>query len=315
MGSVTAIDGVTDSESALIEDLLVRTSRTFALAIPELPQPTRWEVTLAYLLFRIADTFEDASVLWSRARRQAALADFARLLATPEVASAEELSLGWLREPPTDHDGYLELLRETPTVMRAVLGLSPEARGVVCEHTIRTSALMSSFVDRTTEEGRLELADLDELRAYCYAVAGIVGEVLTELFLLGRPHLASAGDVMRERAVEFGEGLQLVNILKDSASDADEGRFYLPTGIDRREVFALARRDLERAAEYVWAVQEAGGDAGIVSFTALPVELARATLERVEKSGPGAKIDRARVFQIYNQVQRAIRQGRPAVST
>ncbi|HZD06425.1 MAG TPA: squalene/phytoene synthase family protein, partial [Longimicrobiales bacterium] len=39
--------------------LLDRTSRTFALNIPLLPQPTRREVTVAYLLFRIADTFED----------------------------------------------------------------------------------------------------------------------------------------------------------------------------------------------------------------------------------------------------------------
>ena len=44
-----------------VNDLLVKTSRTFALAIPLLPEPTRREVGLAYLLFRIADTFEDAT--------------------------------------------------------------------------------------------------------------------------------------------------------------------------------------------------------------------------------------------------------------
>ena len=47
-----------------LQDQLVKTSRTFALAIPLLPQPTARQVTVAYLLFRIADTFEDASVLW-----------------------------------------------------------------------------------------------------------------------------------------------------------------------------------------------------------------------------------------------------------
>jgi phytoene/squalene synthetase len=44
-----------------LADLLQRTSRTFGLAIPRLSEPTRTEVTIAYLLFRIADTLEDAA--------------------------------------------------------------------------------------------------------------------------------------------------------------------------------------------------------------------------------------------------------------
>ena len=44
-----------------ITQMLTETSRTFALAIPLLPEPTRGDVTIAYLLFRIADTFEDAA--------------------------------------------------------------------------------------------------------------------------------------------------------------------------------------------------------------------------------------------------------------
>ena len=52
----------------VLDGLLVKTSRTFALSIPVLPEPTRREVTVAYLLFRIADTLED-STLWSRERK------------------------------------------------------------------------------------------------------------------------------------------------------------------------------------------------------------------------------------------------------
>ena len=65
-----------------LEQLLIATSRTFALAIPLLPEPTRLEVTLSYLLFRVADTFEDAAS-WPRALRIEALAQFDRLLADP----------------------------------------------------------------------------------------------------------------------------------------------------------------------------------------------------------------------------------------
>ena len=56
--------------------------------------------------------------------------------------------------------------------------------------------------------------------------------MLTELYLLDRPELAASAEQLRERAASFGEGLQLVNILKDAPSDAQEGRVYLPPGVE-----------------------------------------------------------------------------------
>ena len=63
--------------AADLEELLIASSRTFALAIPHLPEPTRREVTIAYLLFRVADTFEDATS-WPRSSRIEALERFVR---------------------------------------------------------------------------------------------------------------------------------------------------------------------------------------------------------------------------------------------
>ena len=82
---------------------------------------------------------------------------------------------------------------------------------------------MAGYVGRT-ERGNLVLTDLEDLKNYCYFVAGIVGEMLTELFLLGRPTLSGVAAFLRGRAAAFGEALQLVNILKDAAGDAAEGR-------------------------------------------------------------------------------------------
>ena len=59
--------------------LLQKTSRTFALTIPLLPQPLQTEVAMAYLLFRIIDTFEDATRVGAR-RRAKALGLFAHLV-------------------------------------------------------------------------------------------------------------------------------------------------------------------------------------------------------------------------------------------
>src|SRR5689334_16439764 len=102
---------------AELDELLEKTSRTFALAIPLLPEPTRRQVGLAYLLFRIADTFEDAE-LWTRERKLAALEGFAALLADGTTADdvAREAA-GWLAVPPCANAGYLELLRRAPEVL------------------------------------------------------------------------------------------------------------------------------------------------------------------------------------------------------
>ncbi len=171
---------------------------------------------------------------------------------------------------------------------------------------------MAGFVARSDGD-TLVLKDLEDLKAYCYAVAGIVGEMLTDLFLLKRDALVPSTPFLRERAATFGEALQLVNILKDSSLDISEGRSFLPSSVPRSEVFALARRDLKTACDYTLALQKAGAPRGIVEFCALPAELAWATLERVEARGPGAKISRLEVFAIKQRVDRALDRGEPAV--
>jgi len=298
-----------------LDRLLEQTSRTFALSIPLLPEPTRREVTVAYLLFRIADTFEDASQWPAEARREA-LARFSDLLRSPSnprrLEEARSLAAEWAAARPAEHEGYVELVAETPAVIEELLALAPEAAAPIREHVVRSAAGMSGFVARTTGAGELALRDLQDLRDYCYVVAGIVGEMLTELFLLGRPELATVALSLRDRASFFGEALQLVNILKDSDSDAAEGRRYIAPAVDRREVFALARRDLDSAAEYILALQSCGAPRGILAFTALPVELAWATLEKVEKRGPGSKISRLEVAGIVARLNRTLDRGKPA---
>lgn len=116
------------------------------------------------------------------------------------------------------------------------------------------------------------------------------------------------------RARTFGEALQLVNILKDSAEDAAEGRRYLPSGVPRADVFALARRDLGVAGEYIETLHCASAPPGILEFTALPVALAWAALAKVEERGPGAKVGRPEVFRIARGVRGSIARGeRPAL--
>ena len=296
-----------------LEDLLVKTSRTFALSIPQLEGGTRQQVTLSYLLLRIADTLEDAAA-WSREQRVEALFRFADLLSDSVDGAAEAVVESWLEDPPSHHEGYLELLEATGQVLSAYEALDPAARSVIGRHVRRTSVGMAHIVRRADRDGEFRLAGIPDLRDYCYVVAGIVGEMLTELFLLGAP-LAPVAEALRRRAATFGEALQLVNILKDSTADAVEGRTFIPSVRDRRLAFELARADLLISGEYVDHLQSAGAPRGYLGFTGLPVRLAWATLDRVEERGPGSKLTRPEVATLVAAMHADLDAGRPAAGT
>lgn len=61
----------------------------------------------------------------------------------------------------------------------------------------------------------------EELRRYCYHVAGAIGLICIEIFGYRNPRT-------RQYALELGTALQLVNIMRDLHADAERGRLYLP---------------------------------------------------------------------------------------
>ncbi len=289
--------------------LLEKTSRTFALVIPFLPQPLDREVTVAYLLLRIGDTLEDAGG-WSAQRKVEELNAFRSLLLAPRPSLQAFLDR-MKAEPPQIAPACIELLDQTEAVLRALDDLRPQARQQVSRFVALTLEGMAEVVRRHGPGSKLELTTLEELRAYCYIVAGLVGEMLTELFLHHSPELASVAADLRKWARCFGEGLQLTNILKDESEDAAAGRRFVPRAIDRAQVFALARSDLSDATRYVLALRSAGAPRGFLEFTSLPVHLAIETLTQVEQRGSGAKVSRQRVAEIVASVHAALDAGGP----
>ncbi len=75
----------------------------------------------------------------------------------------------------------------------------------------------------------------EELRRYCYHVASAVG--LATIPIFGCRHPRS-----RQYAEALGIALQLTNILRDLAEDAERGRVYLP--LEDLDRFAYRERDL-----------------------------------------------------------------------
>lgn len=119
-------------------------------------------------------------------------------------------------------------------------------------------------------DGPLTAPSMDELALYCRRVAGAVGLLAVRVF--DRP------DADR-LAVLLGEALQLTNILRDVAEDAELGRLYLPAEI---------------LAEAGIAARDPGGVLGHPALPAACAALARIAERRyAEAEAELARIGRA----------------------
>lgn len=289
-----------------IEELLQTTSRTFALSIPLLPAPLDHQITLAYLVFRISDTLEDADHL-DRDTRQTALRAFHNVLADLRESTVAEWTHDWSGRSISENEDYNRLLRETPRVLGYVRELNPQARSILVRHAMRSAEGMAVSLDHADASGNLHLKSVQDLKQYCYYVAGIVGEMITELFVASECNSTQGGDHDQElaaTAATFGEALQLVNILKDARDDKQSGRTYMPQGVPRATIFELARQDLQQAGKYVAALHKMNAPCGFIAFCDAPLQLAEATLRVVEQDGPGSKIPRNEVFELLEKVLR-----------
>lgn len=291
-----------------IEDLLQTTSRTFALSIPLLPEPLNDDITLAYLVFRIADTIEDADHL-SRDERCCALEDFHGLLhdCLSQSNSEEKQRVEqWAQQyqSVSDNEHYNRLVAETARVFRLVGERRPAARVAIQRHASRSVLGMKETLRRADIAGNLTLGSVDELRQYCYFVAGIVGEMITELFLSDhdQPSREGAEHQLQNTSAAFGEALQLVNILKDSGDDAICGRAYLPPNVPRERIHQLADERIRDAEVYVRILREISASPGMIAFCDAPLQLAKRTLEVVAKLGPGSKVPRDETLALLQQV-------------
>jgi farnesyl-diphosphate farnesyltransferase len=288
---------------ARVFDLLARTSRTFALAVPLLEPALARDVALAYLLFRVADTVEDETT-WPADVRADLLHDFSSRMPHLDRASAEAFLARLAALPAVASEDCRELLNDLPAL---ALSLEPTpSHEAIRKHVARTARGMSETLARGHARGRPGLDTLEELRAYCYFVAGIVGELLTDAFVLAAPTLASVDGELRLHDARFGEGLQLVNVLKDRRDDAEHGRAFVPPEVPESTLFSLAREDLGHAERYVRALARGGATRGMLAFTRLPLALARETLDLVERHGPGTKVSRERVGRLLAELDRPL---------
>ena len=207
-------------------EVLAAVSRSFYLTIRFLPHELREPITLAYLLARTSDTIADEAAAPVSLRLEHL--DIFRESLT-EIADRHRLDR-LTHEIIPKHTGERMLLGKVQQCLLWLDQLSaPDKAEIVAvlQKIIGGQALdLKRFGDPAHLSALRTAAELDE---YTYLVAGCVGEFWTRLSF---QHLASYSgsslDEMTRLGINFGKGLQLVNVMRDLPSDLRAGRCYLP---------------------------------------------------------------------------------------
>ncbi len=233
-------------------DILQKVSRSFALTIPQLPAGLRERVANAYLMCRIIDTIEDEKGLSLSEKRDF----FDRFMEVIEGRTAAGDFVGHLH--PRLNGNTLpaekELVFRTGEVLDTFFEFSPAQQSIIKRCLRIMASGMLRFQEIQSPDG---LKDLTHLNGYCYHVAGVVGEMLTELFCDYSEEIAQYRKQMLARAASFGQGLQMTNILKDLWEDRERGACWLPKDIFRKSGFDLARLDKDHyTAEFGSGLEE-----------------------------------------------------------
>ena len=281
--------------------ILPHVSRTFALTIPQLPPALRTPVTNAYLLCRIADTIEDETP--AAAATNLVLQE--RFVAV--VRGKEDADLLAHDVAPQLSPKTLPAERDLILNMRRVVGITArfdEPQRLAIQRCLDIMCHgMHKFQQTASLQGLPRSTDLDD---YCYYVAGVVGEMLTELFCSYSAEIRQHRAELHDLAVSFAQGLQMTNILKDVWEDHARGACWLPQevfsrhGIDlsqlspgkggpgfdagMRELVGVAHVHLRNALTYTLLIP--GREVGIRRFCLWAIGLAVLTLRRIA-STPG----------------------------
>ncbi len=129
-------------------------------------------------------------------------------------------------EPPAGSDPKEEI-RRWRAELDAVYGGTPTWPIMISlAHHAKTLHIPKAYFEELIKGVEMDItktryATFDELSAYCYRVASVVGLICLHVFGPTSPHA-------QDYAVDLGMAFQLTNILRDIGADAEQGRIYLP---------------------------------------------------------------------------------------
>lgn len=296
--AATHLGSSVSDDIAFQAEMLKGVARTFALTIAQLPPNLDEAVGNAYLLCRIADTIEDEPAL-SLEQKQAFSERFVEIVAGRDDPVPFARELGPLLSSPAGSSTG-NLVANTPRVIRVTRRLNLAQRKAIRRCLGIMSRGMVEFQRNASVEGLRDVAQLDR---YCYHVAGVVGETLTALFCDHSEEIDKRREELMPLSVSFGQGLQMINILKDMWEDRSRGACWLPrdlfrtTGVELRslspgmadpgfvegllELVAMTRDHLANGLRFIDNLP--AGETGIRRSCLWPLAIAVLTLRRISR--------------------------------
>ena len=295
--------------------ILRSVSRSFYLSIRVLPGKLRDPIAVAYLLARATDTIADTAQIDAEVRMK----ELARLA---ELIQGAALPDSFPAFAAQQRDEAERVLIESVPLCLSWLGSIPlgdrdEIRSVLLRINQGQSLDVQRFGDPQQVNALVTAADLDR---YTYLVAGCVGEFWTNICLLHLPVFSTRGrEEMVQLGIDYGKGLQLINILRDMGADMATGRCYLPAeelcslGVNAADL----RRDTARVQPVIdeWRERAEKGITAGVEYscaikpwrvrlaTVLPALIGARTLALLRDAGPESfdtriKVPRSEVRRI-----------------
>ncbi|WP_386821345.1 phytoene/squalene synthase family protein [Luteolibacter algae] len=297
--------------ASLETDILKGVSRSFYLSLRFLPVPMRRPAVIAYLLARTTDTIADSASVPHTERMErltVILEDLRHGRTDAEIPAGLISSTPLIRERQL-LESYSRLMEALVSLSIAEIGLIHEVLKIIVSGQILD---LERFGTRTGEEIRT-LANPQRLEDYTWRVAGSVGEFWTKLGYLTLREKFSREDpaILLTHAAKYGQGLQLVNILRDLPEDLAQGRCYLPVKNPKDEQELMESFSAWRQQANVWVkhgrqYSAALGTARLKISSALPAMIAMETLEQIEGASfsqlsERIKIPRKRVYRLIWQ--------------
>lgn len=258
--------------------MLKKTSRTFYIPISYLDSGLKEAVASAYLCMRAIDEIEDHEELSDDLKAELLLG-IHESFDSPDIMVATQA-----------HTRLAPYRTELPDVTMQLdewARLCPStAAPIVYRYIAKMSLQMAQWV-----RNGWNIQTVEDLDGYTYSVAGMVGEMLSELWLW---HDGTQSD--RAKAIAFGRGLQAVNILRNREEDLKRGVDFFPDGWGWKEMQQYTRRNLQIADDYIADLK----DGPALTFCKIPLALAHATVKLI--SAGGSKLTREAVLKIVSRV-------------
>jgi farnesyl-diphosphate farnesyltransferase len=262
--------------------VLKETSRTFFIPIVRLPVKLQETIGASYLCMRAIDEIEDHPTLDNRSK--ASILHGLSWALQAQLASDDPASVSLVEEVFMPYRNSLPevTLRVSDWLAHVPDGIAPR----IWDATIAMADRMAYWA-----ENNWQIQTEADLNSYTFSVAGAVGLLICDIWVW-----FDGSQVDRLVAIQFGRGLQSVNILRNRAEDTQRGVSFFPAGWTEKQMFAYARKNIEQAKTGVDLISQKH----FRSLVDIPLALAEATLQALENGQP--KLTRSQVMQIVGQV-------------